>query len=381
MDTDYVYINEHTIPRIFVEHIKYFENPRNKKLILEHPKFSSREIIQNFLKFSGICYVNRPDNRVIRGLHLKYSNIIPCEIDHTYRYDFDEIIKFRDKIEYVDIDDLSGITDLNFLIFVRFMPNITGEKINNLLTDIRDPDFRVIQTWDISKMRDFSYMFSNLPTFNENISGWNMENCERADHMFQNCYSFSQDLSKWNLKNCKSAILMFSGCIKLKLDDDFKRELNTVADGTTRHSYRFRSTEEEIYYTNTKLNINKMAHNDYHKKFAGQFPAGHDGFINIKRNQKDIDKFRNEVNYKLNDMREICRDFQDNDYETINYILHVPEKNKNLLRGANYDDIRDSESITKLLNIHIDKLQENTTKKEEYIETTDSRCVDDNYLN
>lgn len=65
-----------------------------------------------------------------------------------------------------------------------------------------------ISEWDVSNVKDMSYMFSNSQ-FNSDISKWNVSNVETMYFMFFNS-QFNQDISKWDVSNVKDMSYMFS---------------------------------------------------------------------------------------------------------------------------------------------------------------------------
>jgi len=66
-----------------------------------------------------------------------------------------------------------------------------------------------IGSWDVSNAVDMSEMFWNATSFNQNISTWNTKNVRTMGFMFYNAKSFNQDISPWNTKNAKSMRYMF----------------------------------------------------------------------------------------------------------------------------------------------------------------------------
>jgi surface protein len=67
-----------------------------------------------------------------------------------------------------------------------------------------------INKWDVSTVQDFSLVFFNMVTFNEDISSWNVSNATTMDAMFSWAKTFHQDLSPWNVSNVTDASFMFS---------------------------------------------------------------------------------------------------------------------------------------------------------------------------
>ena len=75
-----------------------------------------------------------------------------------------------------------------------------------------------ISCWDVSNVRDMTYMFYNCTSFNCDLSRWDVSNVTNMTSMFHNCYSFNSDLSKWNTGNVTCMISMFHKCAKFNSD-------------------------------------------------------------------------------------------------------------------------------------------------------------------
>jgi surface protein len=83
----------------------------------------------------------------------------------------------------VDTPDLGGITSTTYMFyFCLAMDNISN-----------------INSWNVSSVKDMSFMFRDCQTFNSNISNWNVSNLLNATAMFQYCWAFNQNISTWNV--------------------------------------------------------------------------------------------------------------------------------------------------------------------------------------
>jgi len=65
--------------------------------------------------------------------------------------------------------------------------------------------------WCVSNVIDMSFLFTDMPTFNEDISGWDVSLVTNMEGMFEGAPSFNQDLSSWNVSNVVDAERMFDG--------------------------------------------------------------------------------------------------------------------------------------------------------------------------
>ena len=63
-----------------------------------------------------------------------------------------------------------------------------------------------INTWDVSRVTDMSFLFSNCnklykEVFNEPLDKWNISNVKNMSNMFNGCSSYNQSLQNWNVSN------------------------------------------------------------------------------------------------------------------------------------------------------------------------------------
>lgn len=75
-----------------------------------------------------------------------------------------------------------------------------------------------ISKWDVSNVKNMSYMFYGCKDFNGDISKWDVSNVRFMDYMFYACKNFNQDISKWDVSNVKAMGHMFYGCIEFNQD-------------------------------------------------------------------------------------------------------------------------------------------------------------------
>ena len=95
-----------------------------------------------------------------------------------------------------------------------------------------------ISTWDTSEVKDFSELFRNLSTFNEDLSHWNVSNVTDMSHMFRNASSFNQNISSWNVSKVTNMYRMFQGASAFNSDIS-NWDVSKVED----MEYMFSSTE------------------------------------------------------------------------------------------------------------------------------------------
>ncbi|MCH8475974.1 MAG: BspA family leucine-rich repeat surface protein [Opitutales bacterium] len=74
--------------------------------------------------------------------------------------------------------------------------------------DANNPEFATTCTTGIT---DFSMLFINLPSFNQDISHWDASSVTTTAQMFRNAPSFNQDISSWDVSNVFDMNFMFRG--------------------------------------------------------------------------------------------------------------------------------------------------------------------------
>jgi hypothetical protein len=74
------------------------------------------------------------------------------------------------------------------------------QYLNNPLegTPITDKYGYPIASWCVGQVTDFTDLFVNAVTFNEDISKWDMSNATTIDGMFDRAAAFNQDISGWS---------------------------------------------------------------------------------------------------------------------------------------------------------------------------------------
>ena len=58
-----------------------------------------------------------------------------------------------------------------------------------------------INTWDVSVITDFSYLFFNSTTFNSDISNWDVSSGNNFSYMFHFASAFNQDIGNWDVSS------------------------------------------------------------------------------------------------------------------------------------------------------------------------------------
>ena len=99
-----------------------------------------------------------------------------------------------------------------------YFPETKQELIKNIEECLNSKNYN-LNCIDTSKITDMSYLFKNitLPN-NEQIyfDKWNVSNVKDMSYMFYNCGNFDCDLSNWDVSNVTNMYTMFEGCSKFK---------------------------------------------------------------------------------------------------------------------------------------------------------------------
>jgi len=68
-----------------------------------------------------------------------------------------------------------------------------------------------INSWDVSNVTDFSFVFDCQEDFNETIEDWDTSNAFSMRNMFAFADKFNQPLDSWNTSNVTNMVQMFDG--------------------------------------------------------------------------------------------------------------------------------------------------------------------------
>ena len=106
------------------------------------------------------------------------------------------------------------IYDLNF---------IDTSKITNMSNLFANCEYDIdVSNWDVSNVKDMSYMFQFCNDLNCDLSSWDVSNVTNMRDMFDECERLECDLSNWNVSNVLDMRGMFKGCNKLTIPSWYK---------------------------------------------------------------------------------------------------------------------------------------------------------------
>ena len=69
-----------------------------------------------------------------------------------------------------------------------------------------------VNSWNVSRVKDFSYCFQGQQLYNLSVSSWNTEKATTMNSMFSNCQQFNQNVSGFNVSNVVDMREMFANC-------------------------------------------------------------------------------------------------------------------------------------------------------------------------
>ena len=107
--------------------------------------------------------------------------------------------KTRDELKELVTDETIYLGDIDTSL-------ITYMK--ELFSFSKREDFSGIETWDVSHVKNMSWMFYGAKFFNHDISKWDVSNVTTMRGMFRDS-QFNQDISKWNVSKVECMDTMF----------------------------------------------------------------------------------------------------------------------------------------------------------------------------
>jgi surface protein len=87
-------------------------------------------------------------------------------------------------------------------------------NLRNMFLYDRNFNSSNVSTWNVSKVTDFSEMFSRASIFNQDISNWDTSSAKDMHSMFDNALAFNQSLNKWNVSGVIDMSQMFFAASK-----------------------------------------------------------------------------------------------------------------------------------------------------------------------
>ena len=126
-----------------------------------------------------------------------------------------------ERVHLGDIDT-SAITDMSGLFY---------DEVGNKAVEIRT-NYKGIEFWDTSSVRDMSRMFAYASSFNEPIGHWSVANVKTMREMFLNAINFNQALNLWNVAGVEDMRGMFCYALAFNQPLDKWNVRNALQMGT-----------------------------------------------------------------------------------------------------------------------------------------------------
>ena len=109
-----------------------------------------------------------------------------------------------DKVQPKNKNQLKQLIDYAFKHNIYDLNFIDTSKITDMTLLFSKCDYNIdISHWDMSNVRNMSYMFYHCKNFNCGLSNWDVSNVTTTFCMFVGCKKFNSDLSNWNMANVK----------------------------------------------------------------------------------------------------------------------------------------------------------------------------------
>lgn len=184
--------------------VQYFDTETEENLKLD--------ISYGFIGNNETLKISEAGNKIIRDQNYNLfdnSQVLKDLVKIMTVEFYDEFAKnpklFEDLQEYLSLREnysfapkhLGDLKELcnNPLVNLADIDTSNITDMSGLFEDSERQDFSGIETWDVSNVKDMSYMFCNSK-FDHDISHWNLNSLHDASHMFEHS-SFSRDLSSW----------------------------------------------------------------------------------------------------------------------------------------------------------------------------------------
>ena len=164
-------------------------------------------------------------NQIVRTTGTKYQpidrealqSLIDLVVADATNFNSEKQKKRRIRLQDIEtslITDMSGLfKNFDFTVFIN-------QKANDLTLIDKESLQDFIDDWDVSNVKDMSYMFAESVIFGQDLSKWNVSNVLDMSYMF-NRSTFSGDISNWNIEKCMN----FEMCINAGYTDDQSQEI------------------------------------------------------------------------------------------------------------------------------------------------------------
>ena len=164
-------------------------------------------------------------NQIVRTTGTKYQpidrealqSLIGLIVEDATNFNSGKQKKRRIRLQDIEtslITDMSGLfKNFDFTVFIN-------QKANDLTIINKESLQDFIDDWDVSNVKDMSYMFAESVIFGQDLSKWDVSNVLDMSYIF-NRSTFSGDISNWNIEKCMN----FEMCINAGYADDQSQEI------------------------------------------------------------------------------------------------------------------------------------------------------------
>ncbi|WP_120955788.1 BspA family leucine-rich repeat surface protein [Helicobacter mehlei] len=117
----------------------------------------------------------------------------------------------KDESVHLGEIDVHAVEDMSFVFSNH---EFDGDGGINFNADFERQNFRGLETWDVSHVKNMARMFCGLKYFNHDISNWDVSSVTNMHSMFRVCIYFNQPLEKWDVSKVTNMHKMFLGCLE-----------------------------------------------------------------------------------------------------------------------------------------------------------------------
>ena len=143
----------------------------------------------------------------------------------------------------IDTPDLSKVIDMSYMfsgctLFNYPLNRWNVNKVTYMSYMFSGCTFfnQPLNNWDVSKVTNMEHVFTSCTSFNQPLDNWDLSKVTDMSYMFFSCTSFNQPLNNWDVSKVTDMCRMFSGCTS------FNQPLNNWdVSKVTNMSYMFSS--------------------------------------------------------------------------------------------------------------------------------------------
>ena len=125
----------------------------------------------------------------------------------------------------IDTPDLSKVIDMSYMfsgctLFNYPLNRWNVNKVTYMSYMFSGCTFfnQPLNSWDVSQVTNMSYMFPSCTSFNQPLNSWDVSQVTNMSYMFSSCTSFNQPLNNWDVSKVDNMSNMFSGCTSFNQD-------------------------------------------------------------------------------------------------------------------------------------------------------------------